>query len=868
MSSSARAQRILAALALQVAALAALALALAGSAWLDPRSQPRLLVLVDRSHSMPRLATDQALAEVLQAARVAGAGEIQLMEFAGRPASPKAVIAATAARAAPADTTVTAAPAAMAPGAAVAADTQPAATNIEAALQAALAAHAGAAFDGAVLISDGLATAGDTARGLGALRDARLALQWRALGRQAPPVRVAEVLAPASVRSGQRFRVGVQLAGAADASMRVKAVARHAGGQTQTARSPADANGRAMLDFDAGGGGAVVVDVALEDAATGLALHTHAEAAVIDTLPPAALLYARGGASAALASSLRRGGWGLELVAAARLDSFTDALASYQAVVLDDVAIHDANPRFWAAMVAAVRQGGLGLVVLGGERAFARGGYRGSMLESVLPVLSEPPALDEPVSVLFAVDKSGSMGQGSAGVDRFQLAQRAVLETAGGLAPRDSLGLLVFDVAPRLLLPLGPADAGLPKLAQAWPASPQGGTRLVPALEAAVAELERAGFGRRLLVLVSDGFVDDAPLAVLRARLVRARIETLALAVGPDADVVALQKLVGEAAGRVLRVNEAAELPRVMRTGLDQQRARIERGRIAVEQPLPLPFAPGLLPGWPPVNAHAVTRAQPGAVVAVQSRQREPLIAFQNVGRGRVVAVTSGLGPWTLPWLAWREWPGLAGGLANWASGTGGGAGGGADGGGVMLLDVAQGASGLQVEIELPALTEAPAAAAAAGIVGIAIDADTPTRRNLPLATEAAAPGRLRAALADDGPGLYTFTVSTPQGTQRLLHLRRQQAEVDSWGITPALPAWRSAGLVSDWSPRELFAAAPGTHARRPPDRGLIGLALALFLAGVVLDRARPGVARAAWSPVQRVLQRGWQRARQRWQER
>ena len=197
---------------------------------------------------------------------------------------------------------------------------------------------------------------------------------------------------------------------------------------------------------------------------------------------------------------------------------------------------------------------------------------------------SEPAALDQPASVVFAVDKSGSMGQGSGGVDRFQLAQRAVLETARSLTERDSLGLVVFDVAPRVLIPLGPAPAGTTALERDWRASPNGGTRLAPALDAAIAELERSGAARRILVVVTDGFVDDAPLAELRARLARSRIETIALAVGPDADARALERLVGAEAGLVLRVDQAAELPLVMRSALDRRRARIERGTIAVEQ--------------------------------------------------------------------------------------------------------------------------------------------------------------------------------------------------------------------------------------------------------------------------------------------
>lgn len=820
---TARGTRTLTALALQLAALATLALALVGRSWLDERSKPRLLVLVDRSQSMPRSGSDQALAEVLHAGRDAGAGELRLIEFAGRPAAP--------------------AP----PGSGAGVDLQSALTDIESALQAALVAHAGAAFDAAVIISDGLANRGDTARALHALREARLPLQWRALGRPPPPVRVAEVLAPERVQVGQRVRVAVQLAGPADKPLHVKAVARSVGGQTQSARAQADPAGRATLEFDASRSGAVVVDVTLLDAVSGQTLHEVVDAAVIDIAPAAAVLYAQGSAGNTLARSLLAGGWSVQVTSAARLDAHADSLDGYQAVVLDDVAIDDASPRLWAALVAAVKQRGLGLVVLGGERSFARGGYRGSVLETVLPVVSEPAVLDEPASIVFAVDKSGSMGQGSAGVDRFQLAQRAVLETARGLPERDALGLLVFDVAPRVLIPLGSVAAGSLALARPWPVSPNGGTRLAPALEAALVELERAGRGRRLLVLVTDGYVDDAPLADLRARLVRSRIETLALAVGPDADVAALQRLLGEPGALVLRVNEAAELPRVMRAGLERQRARVERGRIDVEQALPLPFAPGLLQDWPPVTAHAVTRPQPGAVVAVATRRGEPLIAFHGVGRGRVIALTSGLGPWAGPWLSWAEWPRLAGGLAGWASGTGPR--------GALAMTVKDSPAGLQVELELPAGQQLPDTAR------VSLAVDTPTQTGQVLSLQAVAPGRLRATLPDSDPGLYTFIATTAGGSQRQLHLRRQHAENQAWGTNPALDTWRADGLVSAWDPRAPLPKQPGQRTPRAPDRSLIALALTLFLIGVLMDRTvlRLAGLGAAW---QRARQRiGWRRA-------
>jgi Ca-activated chloride channel homolog len=790
--------RTVVALALQVAALAALALALLGASWLDSRSRSRVLVLVDRSDSVPRAASDAALAEVVRAAKAAGSGELLLLEFAGRPGAPSALPAASVA------------------------ELQPSETNIETALDAALAAHAQASFASAVMISDGLANVGDTARALQAMREAALPLQWIAVGRAPPETRVSQVLAPDRVMAGQRIQITVQLAGRLDRPLRVDATARATTGERQVVSGKPDGEGRATIELDAGRSGAVLLDVALTDPLSKQMLDAVRDAAVVDVAPSAAILYVRG-SGGALSSSLRAGGWTLNLVPASRLDVRADELDGYRAVVLDDVAISDASPQFWNALVSAVQNRGLGLMVLGGERSFARGGYRQSVLESILPVSSEPAVLDQPASIVFAVDKSGSMGQGSGGVNRFQLAQRAVLDTARSLAERDSLGLVVFDVVPRVLIPLGPARAGTLALARDWQATPNGGTKLAPALESAIGELERSGAGRRMLVVVTDGFIDDSPLAELSARLARSHIEMIALAVGPDADVSALERVVGAEAGLVLRVNEAAELPIVMRSALERRRQRIERGTISVEQRQRLPFQPGTLKDWPAIAAYSVTRSRPDASVAVQSRRGDPLIAWQRSGQGRVVAVTCGFGHWTSQWLQWREWPRLAGGLTDWISGT-------SQGGALAVSDLP---GALQIEADVQAAMGPPPPDS------VSIAVKIPTTQERLVATDYVAPGRLRATLPDAGPGLYTFQVSTSFGSQRHLHLRRNRAENEAWGTNPALYAWKTGGLVSDWNPGSLAQHHFDNRALGLVDRSLIGLALALFLSGVLVDRAR-----------------------------
>jgi len=791
----------MAALVVELAALAILALAVSGVSWLDTRSMPRVLVLADRSLSMPRQAVDAAIGRVTSRLEELGPVGVQVLEFAGK-------TRATTRGSRETDATL-----------------QPSTTNIEQALEAALQANVETRYSSAIVISDGFENAGDAARALRAAREAHLPVNWVAIGRTAPPVRISDVLVPAHAVQGGAIPVSVQLAGRLNTPVVVTATVRDPDGAVQTASAPPDAEGCVALEFEPRRTGALVLDVALQGADSGERLDIRRNAAAVDVTSRGDVLYIQG-SPGSLSRSLLEGGWLVNTISATRADAYADQLRTYKAVVLDDVAFGDAGAQFWSALVRAVQNDGLGLVVLGGERSFTSGGYRNSELESVLPVLSEGAALEQPASVVFVVDKSGSMGESRGGVDAFRLAQRAVLETARTLSDRDAVGLVVFDVEARVLIPLAPARMAMNALARDWPAGPRGGTKLGPALDTAIRTFGGGAAGRRILILVTDGFVGDAPIAAFRDRLARAHVETIALAVGPDADVAALEALAGGETGTVLRVNEAAELPRIMRSGLERRRGRTERGAITVTQQAPLPFARAVFDRWPSIAAYSVTRSRPDAVVPVQSERGDPLIAFQTAGRGRVIAITSGLGRWTPQWVRWPKWPQLAGGLVEWVSNT--------PSAGALGL----GLSRRGVDLRIDADARSRAGWRAPG--DLAITATTPTGETRTLATDNVAPGRISATLPGTDAGLYRFVLSSSAGTQRLLHLNRHIEEDESWGTSHAIDEWQRAGLLRNWDDASVEQLRSGIAGRRDPDRGLIGLGLVLFLTGVLIDRIGP----------------------------
>ncbi len=246
----------------------------------------------------------------------------------------------------------------------------------------------------------------------------------------------------------------------------------------------------------------------------------------------------------------------------------------------------------------------------GRTRHLRRRGYRHSTLEGLLPVTAQAPERTPAATVIFAVDKSGSMAQPTAlGTTRLGLAQAAVAAAARSLGPKDQSAVLGFDVQSHLLVPLAAPGQGARDLGAAWQPSPGGGTRLAPAIEQALdlfppidhAPLDHA---QRLLVLVSDGQVADPErAAALGDRLAAAGVQLSVLAVGDPAEGGPLQTLADTAGGHFQAVTEVAALPALLEGEVERRRDPIMPAplRPRYGRPCPLPAQPRTLGrrSWP-----------------------------------------------------------------------------------------------------------------------------------------------------------------------------------------------------------------------------------------------------------------------------
>lgn len=552
---------------------------------------------------------------------------------------------------------------------------------------------------------------------------------------------------------------------------------------------------------------------------------------IVNSTAAAPILYlSHQGTVPALARSLRSGGWEVELAPPAALPRQMEHLKP-GAIVLDDIAIDAMPDSAWEALTERVTKAGTGLLVLGGAHAFGAGGYRHSRLEEILPVTAEARQPQPPAAVLFMLDTSGSMDRQDSGPSRLALARQAVVESARRLQPGDAAGLLEFAATPRLVLPLAPRQNPADTLGAASESAPAGGTRLAPALREAVATLAGSKFKQRLLVLVTDGYVEEGDLTPIARQLKEAGIDLVALAIGSDADTQALLPLTQINQGRLLQVDRAMELPRLMRQELDQRRALTATGRFVPETVEPLPFLPETKTGWPALNRYAVTRERAAATVYLRA-QGDPLLAAHHAGAGRVAVLTTSLDGWQTLWGQWPEAGRFAGGMMEWLDGQHGAEG--------LHLDARQEGDGMVLTLE----------SAAAGAEDASVMVRDPSGQLTELELPATAPGRHQARIATPLPGHYHATLRA--GERQLEHEWRHGGNSEFLPGADAVPGWLRSGLLQPWDEARLTGSGNGDSSgtlRMP----LLTATLLLFLLLLLWER-RPDLVKPAMKEVQRAI--------------
>src|SRR5207245_4935807 len=124
-------------------------------------------------------------------------------------------------------------------------------------------------------------------------------------------------------------------------------------------------------------------------------------------------------------------------------------MQSYDAIFISNLAAGDLGTDRQKLLESAVRDFGVGLVCVGGDQTYAAGGYRGTPLESTLPLSME---LDSkkvlPSGAVALVMHGMEFANGN------QVARECALGVLSALGPQDEMGVVLWDGNERWLFPM------------------------------------------------------------------------------------------------------------------------------------------------------------------------------------------------------------------------------------------------------------------------------------------------------------------------------------------------------------------------------------------------------------------------------
>jgi Ca-activated chloride channel homolog len=540
---------------------------------------------------------------------------------------------------------------------------QPGATNLAAAL--AKLSALGEGNGPVVLVTDGWENQGDAAQEMAALLAAHTELYIFT-----PPgassihdVAVTDVTTPHTLANTDSFRVGVTLANLNDHPV-TGTVRLYESGRLIDQQNVNLAPGSERVDF------------AVRSAATGLTSYraTFAASREADNLyhendsleswvgigaKRKILIFAGSPQdSNYLAAVARRMGMEPEVVTP-RDTRFNASLHGFDAVLLDNVARDQMPAATQDALTRYVGAGGA-LAMVGGDRSFGLGGWHGSALESIMPVIMKPPEHKERQRVLvLIIDKSGSMGR----EEKLEYAKAAAHTAAGTLKDNDLIEVIGFDSQPFVVVPLETMATARPYLAQMIDRlKARGTTYLMPALKQADRDLASSGAAIKHVVILTDG--ETGGTAAMYYDLVATMhreggVTVSTIAIGNEANVRLLDSISQYGGGALYQTSSAASLPQIILS--DVSRHGGESRTMVEKEFVPQTASPdSILKGLggrrlPPIKGYVSTQLKPGASLdAFVNREsgREPLIASTRYGAGKTLAVTTdGGGRWASPWI-------------------------------------------------------------------------------------------------------------------------------------------------------------------------------------------------------------------------
>ncbi|MGH7826457.1 MAG: VWA domain-containing protein [Candidatus Binatia bacterium] len=534
-------------------------------------------------------------------------------------------------------------------------------SDIEAALQAAVAQFGEGRQKKLILISDGNENRGESMRVVPLLRAQGVQVSTLpvTLARGKNELYVSDLALPQQVDSAESFEMRAAIESLAAANARIKLLRDGVVQREQELRLNPGTN-RLSFRESLRERGNHKFELLVESAEDTLPENNLLQG-VVEVKGPPRILYLSSRKQSALSRALQVQGYSVVESSPEHHPLTVPEISSFDLLVLDNVPAYQFSQAKMEAIEKYVRDHGGGLLVIGGEQSYGAGGYYRTPFERILPLDMRPPArLDLPhVALLFVIDKSGSMGGGGEGNSKLDLAKSAALAAADIMNPTDQVGVLGFDAGWDWVLPFRPVGKGEWIAERLAGLQSDGGTDLYKALVEAHRVIASKQASIKHVLVLSDGLTDKMDFHSLVTKMARNGITVSTVAVGGDADFKLMDEIAKDGKGRGYVTLDPQTIPQIFTTEtlLISRDLLVEKMTAAK-----VVAAVGPLKGFSRVNlpalrGYVLTYPKPSAEVLMKAGD-DPLLASWRYGLGRVIAFTSDLsGRWGGEWVSWEGFP-------------------------------------------------------------------------------------------------------------------------------------------------------------------------------------------------------------------
>ncbi|HZM01897.1 MAG TPA: glutamine amidotransferase, partial [Candidatus Saccharimonadales bacterium] len=336
-------------------------------------------------------------------------------------------------------------------------------------------------------------------------------------------------------------------------------------------------------------------------------------------------------------------------------DKFPGSLAeiqSYDAIFLSNIAAGDLGLDAMRLLESAVRDFGVGLVCIGGDQAFAAGGYRGTPLETTLPVDMELNSKKVLPSGALAIVCHATEFPGGNG-----WARDIAFAALDALGPQDEMGIVLWDGNNRWLFPLAKVGNKADMGRQIAGMNPGDMGDFQGPMQMAYDALLKSTATLKHLIVFSDGD-PAAPQKTLVDDIVAHRITISTVMIGGHVAPDTMSWLAAEGHGRFWAVDAASDLPQIF-----IKEASVILKSAIFEEPFKsqMRAESELTKGidaseFPTLLGYVCTTPKSRAEVPLVTQKGDPLLAQWQYGLGRAVAFTSDArAKWAAHWMGWAK---------------------------------------------------------------------------------------------------------------------------------------------------------------------------------------------------------------------